>query len=337
MIYPIFTRYTLYIFFFISLIQPVFASEKPSETKPTIYVSVQPYVDIVQKLVGEKAHVSSIVSSSMSSHTFEPTPKSTLNMKNGLIWFGIGERFESKLYDVLSNSLHSKIIYINLKSLIKNELLELLKQSPELHTSCSCGHHHDTPSTHNHDPDIDYVDPHIWMSPSLMALQVKKIADEITVHAPAIYSENLDTNLKEILFQCHTLSEKAQSSLRPQAGKSILTAHPAYSYLLSPFGIEQYAIEEEGKEPSPKALTHLIAHIQKENITTIFTQAQYPSKGAEVLLSIMQQAESHNSYSKQKNKRPVIVQLDPYSHNYISAMNTIIEEIAKALQDQEPS
>ena len=51
--------------------------------------------------------------------------------------------------------------------------------------------------------------------------------------------------------------------------------HPAYTYFARDYSIEQIAIEQEGKEPTPRQLTALVERAKSEGINAIFIQPQY--------------------------------------------------------------
>ncbi|MGR3951814.1 MAG: metal ABC transporter substrate-binding protein [Chlamydia sp.] len=285
-----------------------------ASSRALIYVSVEPYRDIVQYLVKDAGEVLPIVSSSMSSHTFEPTPKITQSMQKANFWIGIGEPFEAKLLTVLTKNLRSTVCYLNLKKEIFEELVKYA--TPHSH----CGHGHHSPSKHS-------IDPHIWMSPTLMQQQIECIAQAFEAKSDLFDIIQIRARAQELIEKCIKLDEKAQTALSEHKNKSILAAHPVYGYLLRPLKIGQYALEEDGKEPSPSYLTKIIQKIQKEQIHTIFTQIQYPSKGAQTVSEAL----------SKKDSKIDIVQLDPYSRLYFQSMEKNIEAIATALQQQTPS
>ena len=49
------------------------------------------------------------------------------------------------------------------------------------------------------------------------------------------------------------------------------------------YGLTQYAIETEGKEPSPEQLRQLVDFAQKESIRTVFIQQEFDRKNAEII------------------------------------------------------
>lgn len=293
-----------------------------SERLPLILVSVPPYTDIVQSITGSGATVRSIVSSSLSSHTFEPTPKDTYSCKDAVIWFGIGEPFEARMLRSLVKTLKSHVYYVNLKQEMKGELEKMSNDFPSLKLACACSH---KGHTHHHTHESQY-DPHIWMSPTLMSSQIDIIARVVKERLSSLDKALIDTNVKMLKEKCQKLIQLQNDLFSPLKGRSIITAHASYGYLTAPYGIKQYSLEQDGKEPSPQAITQLIDLARKEKISAIFTQTQYPSKGAKVI------AEALSSEKESKTSIQVI-ELDPYSSDFFSSMEHTIVSIAKSFHD----
>jgi len=59
--------------------------------------------------------------------------------------------------------------------------------------------------------------------------------------------------------------------------------HPSWGYFARDYGLEQVAVEIEGKEPKPNQLRKLIEKARAENIHVIFAQPQFSTKSAKLL------------------------------------------------------
>jgi zinc transport system substrate-binding protein len=78
-----------------------------------------------------------------------------------------------------------------------------------------------------------------------------------------------------IIARLDSLDSYCQAQLAESKSRAIMIYHPAYTYLAKHYGIEQIAIEKEGKEPTPKQLVELVEKGRKLGIKTIFHQPQY--------------------------------------------------------------
>jgi len=156
-------------------------------------------------------------------------------------------------------------------------------------------------------------DPHIWMSPRLVKIQVENICRALVEIDP----ENKDfyeKNKNEYLEKLDNLDLELQNAFSGMKGKKILVFHPAFGYLARDYGFEQIAIEIEGKEPSAENLARIIDTAKKENIKTVFVQKQFSQKSAK---AIAQQIGGS------------VIPLDPLAKDYIENLRRIGVEMGK--------
>ncbi len=59
--------------------------------------------------------------------------------------------------------------------------------------------------------------------------------------------------------------------------------HPTWGYFAREYGLQQVAIEAEGKEPSAQRLIQLIEQARRERVKVVFVQAGFPRKSAQVI------------------------------------------------------
>jgi zinc transport system substrate-binding protein len=123
------------------------------------------------------------------------------------------------------------------------------------------------------------------------------------------FSDSLDKihkNIEEILKLCNN-------------GK-LFVFHPTFGYFADRYGLNQVAIEIEGKEPNAKDLSELIKLAKEEKIKTIFVQPQFSTKSAEAV-------------AKEIDARVVI--MDPLSSDYFDNLVDIAHKIAESLNCHE--
>lgn len=159
------------------------------------------------------------------------------------------------------------------------------------------------------------ADPHIWLSPVLVMTQVQTIESALSKydpkHAP-IYRKNANAYREEL----ESLDGYLSSVLAPLQGKTLLVFHPSWGYFADRYGLEQVAIEQSGKEPTPAFLDRVIAHAKEENIKVIFVQKQFSTQSAQAIAD-----EIGGS----------VVQIDPLAKDYVSNMESIGSSVAEAL------
>jgi zinc transport system substrate-binding protein len=59
--------------------------------------------------------------------------------------------------------------------------------------------------------------------------------------------------------------------------------HPSWGYFADTYGLEQVAIEIEGKNPKPAQLKGLINHAETHGIKVILAQPQFSTKSADLI------------------------------------------------------
>lgn len=270
-----------YIFVFLFLGCPFLRAEqdKPSNH---VLVSFAPYKFFVEKITGDTVEIQLMVPPGASAHTYEPTPKQMVLASSASVWFRIGEPFENRAIQALK-SHHPDLQIVDLR-----QGLDLIHGH-----SCCCHHNSE--------------DLHYWLSARMAKTQATTIADALV----KLYPEKRDlyqSNLKKFHEELQQLDQQIQALLTDIPNRNILVSHPAYAYFCRDYGLHQYSIEFEGKDPSPQQLTKTLNLARDLKIKTIFIQKQYSSKGAQLI-------------AEEIGAR--VVMLDPYSEAYFNSMLTI--------------
>ena len=125
-------------------------------------------------------------------------------------------------------------------------------------------------------------DPHLWTSPRRVAAAAEALAAELARLDPEgapVYRRRLAAFRDEV----EALDAEIRRELAGVAGRSFLVYHPAWGHFAREYGLEQLAIEEEGKEPGPRRMVELIREARREGVTVVVAQAGFPARGARVV------------------------------------------------------
>lgn len=267
---------------------PAFCADTPSHV---VLVSVAPHKYFVERVAGDTLKVMLMVPAGASAHTFEPKPKQMMEASQADIWFRLGESFESRAIPALqSHNPNLKIVDL------RNGINLIYAESEHDHGVCHCC----GPNT---------ADLHIWMSPRDAKMQVQHIAYSLSNQYPE-HAQRYQIAAQAFLKELDELDAYIFQTLKPLKNRVILVSHPAYAYLCRDYGIKQFSIECEGREPNSRQLTDLICKIKAANIRKIFVQPQYSNKGALLV-------------AKQINAE--VITLDPYAEDYMNSMRNIVE------------
>ena len=175
--------------------------------------------------------------------------------------------------------------------------------------SGSCGHQHHNGHEHSG------VDPHIWSSPRYVAQMAQQIFKALSEQYPT-QKEKFEEGYKTLSKEIETVKEKADSALNEKRGSMFLIYHPALTYLADDYGLQQVAIENEGKEPNPAHLKHIIDLAKEKNIRIIFIQSQF---------------DKNNALSVAKEIGGEVIPIDPLAENWTEEINKLIKVLQEKL------
>ena len=175
----------------------------------------------------------------------------------------------------------------------------------------------DTDNDHTEAPA--HPDPHIWLSTTNDLI----IAENITTALCQVNPEHAETyrrNLATFSQKINKVKIKLEQLLLPFKGRTLYVYHPAFGYFASEFGLQQQAVEHEGKQPTPKELAGLIKNAKHDKVKFIFVQPRFSERSADII-------------ANQVGAK--VIRLDPLSHDLLGNYLKIAESIKQALDSKE--
>ena len=224
-----------------------------------IYVTIAPLKYIVEQITGDDFDIEVLVPAGASPETFEPTPKQYISLNEAQMIFSTGLiEFETTLLNRLGDKSHIVNLSRNI-ALIEG----------------SCSHNH-TDKEHHHG-----IDPHIWTSPRELKTIARNAYDAIMVQYPdsAKYREAYNRLARQI----ELLDEECRQQCATSSARAFIIYHPALTYYARAYGIEQIAVEADGKEPSAKHIAEIIEQAKAKGVKSLLYQKEYPRSVVEVL------------------------------------------------------
>lgn len=237
----------------------------------TLSVTIEPQRYFLEQIVGDKFVVKSIVPSGSNPESFDLAPMQLIDISNSFAYFKVGFLGIENTWieNIKKNNPNLKFVdcSVNISSLE--------------HICNDHRHNHEGDNDHNH--GHDGADPHIWSSPATAKVMVEnmyKAILELDVENEDYYTDNYNNLLAEI--------NKTDSIIKTYIDKApckkFIIYHPALSYYANEYGLEQYTIEYEGKNPSPAQLKELIDKSKENNVTIVFVQQEFDAKNAETIV-----------------------------------------------------
>jgi zinc transport system substrate-binding protein len=128
------------------------------------------------------------------------------------------------------------------------------------------------------------ADPHVWLDPERYSVMVGTIA-EAFARADPQHARGYLNRARTFTAALATLDHDFAAGLANCERDTIVTSHAAFGYLAAAYGLRQEPITGLSPEAEPDArrLAELRALVEREGVTTIFTEELLPPEVAETL------------------------------------------------------
>ena len=244
------------------LIGLLLACSNQIQQENIITVTIEPQRYFAEQLTDSLFRIECMVPAGTSPETYDPTPAQMAKLARSKAYFCIGHiGFEEVWLDKLKQNTPQTTFFDNSKgiALITSE------------------HTHSDNHEHKHG-----VDPHIWSSPKTIRLIVQNMYNAL-IEIDEANKDLYAANLKRLLEQTDAIDEKITQTLQNSSQQAFIIYHPALAYFARDYGLTQYSIENEGKEPSPEQLKKLMDVAKEKGIKTVFVQQEFDRKNAELV------------------------------------------------------
>ena len=215
-----------------------------------ITVSIVPFRYFVEAIGGDDFRVNVMVPPGANPHIYEPFPEQVIKLRKSVAYIWL------KRFYATNTTMKKLTLCQNIEPL-------------------GSGHHHEG-------EHVEGADPHYWVSPKcalIMAGSVKNFLIELIPVNKIKYEENY----QKLLAVISDVDKKATDLFSGVTNKSFMIYHPNLGYLARDYGLEEIAVEYEGKEPPPSRMKELIDRAIAAKIRTIFVQQEYDTKNARAI------------------------------------------------------
>jgi len=250
------------------------ASPSPSESSEaaadyTVIATTSVFADLAQLAVGDTVTIETIIPAGVDVHTFEPSPADAQKLAGAdlIIMNGLGlDEWALSLLEAAGKG--------------EEDLLELAEGIDESNAWVYLeGEEHDEEESEEH--GHGGTDPHIWLDPKGAAIYVERIAARVAAALPERSTE-IESVRDAGLAAIAALDEELRVGFAAidASARKIVTFHDGFGYFARAYEIEivGVAVEAPGQEPSAKEIAALIDAIKAAGVTSVFSEAQFPSK-----------------------------------------------------------
>ena len=244
----------------------LFWPPEPDDGRLRVVVSIDPQACFVERIGGDRVAVEVLVPAGKEPETYTPTPGQIKLFARSRVFFRVGFPAETALLPKLE-SVAPRLKVVDTRANILDDLRQSDPHGHDGHVhGCDCG--------------IDGIDPHVWVSPALVMRQAETIRDTLTALDPDGKAD-YEANCERFVADLAELQAEIRERLSPYQGKSIYVYHPTYGYFCDEFGLEQKAIEVDGKPPTPKTLADWIGNARRDEVRVIIVQPEFNRSAAE--------------------------------------------------------
>ncbi|HBC79038.1 MAG TPA: zinc ABC transporter substrate-binding protein [Bacteroidales bacterium] len=260
-----------------------------------ISVSIGPFKYFLKEIAGDNFEVNVMVPPGSNPHIYEPYPdqinklrKSVGYVSNGYLGFEM--TWLDRFYEINRN----------MKKLSLGNTIEPI--APE----------------HNHDGDhSEGADPHYWVSP-VCAMKMASAVRDFIIDLDPLNRDQYTDNFNILAGKILKVDSLARELTASGGKKAFMIYHPNLAYLARDYGLEEIAVENDGKEPSPSRLKELIDVAKADKLKIIMVQREYDTRNARAIAG-------------ETGSRVVVI--DPLSDDWYSSTTGIIETLKESFAE----
>jgi zinc transport system substrate-binding protein len=227
--------------------------------KISLFASVPPLQYLAAQVGGEAVTVESIVPPGQNPVNYDPTPKQLQRFADADIYIRSGIPFEQAWMPRL-DALNPGMLIVDAR-----DNLPVTSAAEHMHSAVT-----------------QDLDPHVWTSP-LNAIAISRNILQVLVKLAPQYEQQFRLNQQQLQQRLEKLHHSIEEQLKPFAGATFLVFHPAWGYFAKTYGLQQEAIEYQGKEPGPKQLVNVIEISRQQQIEFLLVQQQFSGNTAKIV------------------------------------------------------
>ncbi|KXS43352.1 MAG: periplasmic solute-binding protein [Methanolobus sp. T82-4] len=282
-----------------------------SSDKPVVVVSILPEAEFVEQVAGDQVDLMVMVPPGADPHSYEVTPGQLRELSDADMYVKVGSGLS------FENVWMDRLIEVNPDMMVvdASEGIQLRTMEAHAHEEEHEGEEEHDEAEEEHEEEAGSKDPHVWTSPQEAQIMVENIYEglvEIDPDNTELYTLNRDAYIGEL----QAADEQIKETLAGKEGSTFMVYHPSWGYFADDYGLEQEAVEIEGKEPSVQDMQRLIDTAREKNITVIFVQSGFSTTNAQTIAGEIDGE---------------VVEVDPLAKDYIDNLAKVTEAFEKGL------
>ncbi len=242
----------------------------------TVTVSIPPQKYIIDRISDGKIKVNIMVPGGSDPHTFSPKVAQIKALTDSKLYFAVGFPFEESMIPQISKS-HKNLTIVHTQEGVR------MFGEEEGYLPASYIGEKSSKKMYVKSEKEAHLDPHIWTSPKEM-MKIAENTYNALVKADPANRTAYETNYNALTADIRTADSKFTALFNnTHVSRKFLVYHPAWGYFARDYGLEQYAVEVDGKAPRAKELKNIIERAKAEKITVFLVQPQHSADAADTV------------------------------------------------------
>lgn len=283
-------------------------SDAKASDKVSVVASFYPMYDFAQKIGGDRVDVTCLVPAGVEPHDWEPSTADMKTIASAQVLVYSGAGMEHWVEDVTSAVGNKDLAVVEASKGV--DLLAVAEDGHDHEHADEHDHEHGDEHEHadehdhehadvhdhdhadehdhdhadHHDHDHGQYDPHVWLSPANVKVEMANIRDALIKADPAGQS-TYEKNYEKYAGMLDALDKKYAEELSKTANKNIVVSHQAFGYLCNRYGLTQVPIEgiEADSEPDAKSMAKIVDFVKQNSVKTIFSEELVSPKAAQAI------------------------------------------------------
>lgn len=225
--------------------------------KPIITVSIEPQRWLLEKIVGDRMDVRTLMARGGNPESYEPAFSHLAELERSSCYMRVGNLgFETAIIDKIKASMPA------LPIVSTSDSIALIADD------------------HGHDHGID---PHVWSSATnarIMAANMLRTVTDMDSEGMEYY----ENNYRNLVALIDSVDSVCAQTLRPMAGKTFLVWHPSLSYFARDYNLHQLSVGTEGKEHSVSDTRDVLDMLGNDSVAVFLIQQDFDTARADAIV-----------------------------------------------------
>lgn len=236
----------------------------PDDGKLHVVTTIFAPYDFAREIGGEDVSVTMLLKPGSEVHSYEPSPKDIIAIRNADVFVYVGGESDVWVRDVLAGVDNPDLRVVTLMDcvqMLEEETVEGMQAGHEEHD-------HD----HDHEEETEY-DEHVWTSPENAALICEKLADAFAAADPA-HAADYAQRCGDYVERLDDLDAEFWYIVENSSRKTVVFADRfPLRYFADAYGLTYFAAYPgcaDAAEPSAATVAFLIDKVRTERIPVVF-------------------------------------------------------------------